>query len=104
MTHVHEFSDAIRDPTPENAGAVWSYVTPSEVKNNIPDIIARLDNHEESSVVAEDSLFTIIDIVENQLTNGIDTVFNSGIVERISTMVINILNSVVQRATETLLV
>ena len=104
MTHVHEFSDAIRDPTPENAGALWNYVTPSEVQPYIPNIISRLDNHEDPSIVAEDSLFTIIDIVENQLTNGIDIVFNSGIVERISTMVINILNSVVQRATETLLV
>jgi len=103
MTHVHEFSDAIRDPTPENAGALWSYVTPSEAQPYIPDIISRLDNHEDPSIVAEDSLFSIIDIVENQLTSGIDTVFNSGIVERISTMVINILNSVVQRATETLL-
>jgi len=104
MTHVHEFSDAIRDPTPENAGAVWNYVTPDEAVIYIPNILDRLDSHEDPSVVAEDSLFDIIDIVENQLTNGVDTVFNSGIVERISTMVLNIINSVVQRATETLLV
>ena len=103
MTHVHEFSDAIRNPTPENAGAVWSYVTPNEAQSYVPNILERLDNHEEPSVVAEDSLFDIIDIVENQLTNGVDTVFNSGIIERISTMVLNIINSVIERATETLI-
>ena len=102
MTHIHEFSDAIRNPTPENAQNVWSYVTPNEAESYIPGIVGRLEN-ETSEQVASDTLFNVIDIVENQLTDGIDMVFNSGLLERISTMVLNILNSVVQRASEALI-
>ncbi len=103
MTHINEFSPIIRDPTPEHAqNALDTIVPASGVNELLPNIFERLDNHEDSREVASDSIFDIIDIVEIQLTDGIDVVFNSGLLERISTMVLNILNSVVARATEAL--
>ena len=103
MTHINEFSPLIRDPTPEHAqNALDTIVPASGVNELLPNIFERLDNHEDSREVASDSVFNIIDIVEIQLTDGIDVVFNSGLLERISTMVLNILNSVVTRASEVL--
>ncbi len=105
MTHINEFSPIIRDPTPEHAQNVIDSIIPLDAITGIlPNIFDRLDNHESTEDIATDTVYSVIDIVEIQLNAGIDTVFNSGIVERISTMVLNIINSVVQRATETLLV
>ncbi len=95
-------NEAIRNPTNETAQNVWQYVTPDEAEAYIPNIVERLDS-ESSEQVASDTLFSVIDIVENQLNGGIDAVFNSGILERISTMVLNILNNVAQRASEILI-
>ena len=103
MTHINEFSPLIREPTPEHAQNALDTIVPAGGVNELlPSIFERLDNHEDSSEVASDTVFDIIDIVEIQLTEGIDVVFNSGLLERISTMVLNILNSVVTRATEAL--
>ncbi len=103
MTHINEFSPLIRDPTPEHAqNALDTIIPASGVNELLPNIFERLDNHEETKEVASDTIFSIIDIVEIQLTDGIDVVFNSGLLERISTMVLNILNSVVTRASEVL--
>ena len=105
MTHINEFSPIIRDPTPEHAKNVMDSIIPSDAVTGIlPNIFNRLDNHESTEEIAIDTVYSVIDIVEIQLSNGIDTVFNSGIAERISTMVLNIINSVVERATETFLV
>ncbi len=103
MTHINEFSPLIREPTPEHAQNALDTIVPSNTEDFIPNIFERLDNHEDSREVASDTLFDVIDIVESQLTDGIDVVFNSGLLERISTMVLNILNSVVTRATEVLI-
>ena len=104
MTHINEFSPLIKEPTPEHAQKALDAIVPSSGVNELlPNIFERLDNHEDSREVASDTVFDIIDIVEIQLTDGIDTVFNSGLLERISTMVLNILNSVVTRATEVLI-
>ncbi len=103
MTHINEFSPLIREPTPEHAQNALDTIVPTNGVNELlPDIFGRLDNHEDSREVASDTVFDIIDIVEIQLNDGIDVVFNSGLLERISTMVLNILNSVVTRATEVL--
>ena len=104
MTHINEFSPIIREPTPEHAqNALDTIVPASGVNELLPSIFERLDNHEDSRQVASDTVFDIIDVVEIQLTEGIDVVFNSGLLERISAMVLNILNSVVTRASETLI-
>ena len=104
MTHINEFTPIIRDPTPEHAQNALDTIVPvNGVNELLPNIFERLDNHEDSREVASDTVFDIIDVVEIQLTEGIDVVFNSGLLERISTMVLNILNSVVTRASETLI-
>ena len=105
MTHINEWSPLIREPTPEHAQNALDAISPlSTVNELLPNIFNRMDEHEPTEEVATDTLYDVIDIVEIQLNDGIDAVFNSGIVERISTMVLNLLNSVVERATETLLV
>ena len=104
MTHINEFSPLIRDPTPEHAQNALDTIVPSSGVNELlPNIFERLDNHEDSREVASDTLFDVVNITEAQLTDGIDVVFDIGIIERISTMVLNILNSVVTRATEVLI-
>jgi len=103
LTHINEFSPIIRDPTPEHAQNALDTIVPANGVNELlPNIFERLDNHEDSREVASDTLFDVVNTVESQLTDGIDVVFNIGILERISTMVLNILNSVVVRATEAL--
>ena len=105
MSHINEFSPIIRDPTPEHAQNVIDSIIPLDAVTGIlPNIFDRLDNHESTEDIATDTVYSVIDIVEIQLNAGIDNVFNSGIVERISTMVLNIINSVVERASETFLV
>ena len=105
MSHINEFSPIIRDPTPEHAQNVIDSIIPLDAITGIlPNIFDRLDNHESTEDIATDTVYSVIDIVEIQLNAGIDNVFNSGIVERISTMVLNIINSVVERASETFLV
>ncbi len=104
MTHINEFSPIIREPSPEHAQNALDTIVPADGVNELlPNIFGRLDNHEDSREVASDTLFDVVNITEAQLTDGIDVVFNIGIIERISTMVLNILNSVVQRATEVLI-
>ncbi len=104
MTHINEFSPIIREPTPEHAqNALDTIVPASGVNELLPNIFERLDNHEASREVASDTLFNVVNITEAQLTDGIDVVFDIGIIERIATMVLNILNSVIQRATEVLI-
>jgi len=104
MTHINEFSQIIRDPTPEHAKNALDAIVPIDGVNELlPNIFERLDNHEDSREVASDTLFDVVNITEAQLTDGVDVVFEIGIVERISTMVLNILNSIVARATEVLI-
>jgi len=104
LTHINEFSPIIRDPSPEHAQNALDTIVPVDGVNELlPNIFERLDNHEDSREVASDTLFDVVNTVESQLTDGIDVVFNIGIVERISTMVLNILNSVLVRATEVLI-
>ena len=104
MTHLNEFSPMIREPTPEHAQNTLDTIVPANGVNELlPSIFERLDNHEDSREVASDTLFDVINITEAQLQDGIDVVFDIGIIERISTMVLNILNSVVVRATEVLI-
>jgi len=104
MTHINEFSPIIREPTPEHAKNALDTIVPTDGVNELlPNIFGRLDNHEDSREVASDTLFDVVNITEAQLTDGVDVVFDIGIIERISTMVLNILNSVVQRATEVLI-
>ncbi len=104
MTHINEFNPLIRDPTPEHAQNALDTIVPANGVNELlPNIFERLDNHEDSREVASDTLFDVVNTVESQLTDGIDVVFNSGLLERISTMVLNILNSVVVRASEALI-
>ncbi len=105
MTHINEFSPLIREPTPEHAKNALDAISPlSTVNELLPSIFDRMDDHEPTEEIATDTLYDIIDIVENQLNDGIDTIFNSGIAERIATMVLNLINSTVERATETFLV
>lgn len=105
MTHINEFSPIIRDPTPEHAQNAMDSIIPIDpITGILPNIFDRLDNHEPTEEIATDTVYSVIDIVENELVNGIDVMFNSGIAERISTMVLNLLNSVVERASETFLV
>ncbi len=104
MTHINEFSPIIREPTQEHAqNALDTIVPASGVNELLPNIFERLDNHEDSREVASDTLFDVVNITEAQLQDGIDVVFDIGIIERITTMVLNILNSVIQRATEVLI-
>ena len=105
MTHINEFAPMIRDPTPEHAQNVIDTIVPTDaVTGLLPNIFGRLDNHEPTEDIATDTVYDVIDIVEIQLNDGIDAMFNSGIAERISTMVLNLLNTVVERASETFLV
>lgn len=105
MTHINPWAPIIREPTPEHAQNALDSISPlSEVNPLLPHIFDRLDEHEPTEEIATDTLYDIVDIVENQLNAGIDAVFNSGIAERIATMVLNVINSTVERATETFLV
>jgi len=104
MTHINEFAPIIREPTPEHAQNTLDSIVPvNGVNELLPNIFERLDNHEDSRQVASDTLFDVVNITETNLQDGIDVVFDIGIVERISAMVLSILNSVVQRASETLI-
>ncbi len=101
MTHLNEFSPLIREPTPEHAQNAIDAISPlSEVNSLIPGIFNRLDNHESSEDVAIDTTFDIIDIVEVQLQNGVDTIFNSGLVDRLADLVINNINDIIVRSAQ----
>ena len=104
MTHINEFSPIIREPTPEHAQNTLDSIIPGGVNNLIPGIFERLDNHEDSKAVAIDTVFDIFDVVEiTVLQEGVDTMFNNGIVERISDLITNNINNIIIRSMEFLI-
>jgi len=101
MTHINEFGPIIRDPSPEHAQNVMDIIIPTDsVTGILPNIFNRLDNHESSEDVAIDTVYSVIDIVEVELQNGVDTVFNSGLVDRLADLVINNINDIIVRSAE----
>jgi len=101
MTHINEFTPIIREPTTEHAQNTLDSVIPGEVNDLIPGIFERLDNHEATEDVAIDTLPSIFDIVETTvLRDGVDIIFNNGIVDRIAFMITNALNDIIVRSAE----
>lgn len=101
MTHINEWSPLIREPTPEHAQNALDAISPlSSVNDLLPNIFNRLDNHEPTEDIAMDTTYDIMDIVEVELQNGVDIVFNSGLVDRIADLVINNINSIIVRSAE----
>lgn len=101
MTHINEFSPLIREPTPEHAQNAMDIIIPTDnVTGLLPNIFNRLDNHESSEDVAIDTVYNVIDIVEVQIQNGVDVVFNNGIVDRLYDLIINNLNDIIVRSAE----
>ncbi len=101
MTHLSEFSPIIKEPTQEHAQNVLDSIIPGDIDNMIPGIFERLDNHEASEDVAIDTLPKIFDIVETTvLQDGVDMIFNNGIVDMIRDLIINNINSIIVRSAE----
>lgn len=101
MTHINEFSPLIKEPTPEHAQNTLDSIIPGDISNLIPGIFERLDNHEASEDVAIDTLPKIFDIVEiTVLQEGVDMIFNNGIVDMIRDLIINNINSIIVRSAE----
>ncbi len=101
MTHLSEFSPIIKEPTPEHAQNTLDSIIPGEVNKLIPGIFERLDNHEASEDVAIDTIPKIFDIVETTvLQDGVDMIFDNGIVDMISEFIVNNINSIIVRSAE----
>ena len=60
------FQDIIRNPTADNAGAIFSNTIPDELEGVTEIAVNGIDDHADSEDLAEDTLFGIFDTVENQ--------------------------------------
>jgi len=84
MTDINEI---IRNPTPDNAFSLWDFMIPNEVKGIMPDILSGIDSGENTTQLANQTVFKIIDVVEERvLKEGVDYVFQNGITDRIMDM------------------
>jgi len=84
MTDINEI---IRNPTPDNAFSLWDFMVPDEVKGIMPDILNKIDSGENTTQIANQTVFKIIDVVEEKvLQDGVDYVFQNGIADRIMDM------------------
>src|SRR3989304_5292952 len=84
MTNVNEI---IRNPTPDNAFDLWNFIVPNEVKGIMPDVLSGINSGEDTTQLANQTVFKIIDVVEERvLKEGVDHVFQNGIADRIMDM------------------
>lgn len=80
--------EIIRNPTPDNAFNLWNFMIPDEVKGVMPDVLNKIDSGENTTQIANATVFKIIDIVEERVLNeGVNAVFQNGISDRIMDMI-----------------
>jgi len=84
MTNVNEI---IRNPTPDNAFDLWNFIVPNEVKGIMPDVLSGIDSGEDTTQLANATVYKIIDVVEERVLNeSVNTVLQNGIGDRIMDM------------------
>ena len=82
-----DFNEIIRNPTPDNAFNIWGFIVPDEVKGIMPDVLNKIDSGENTTQLANATVYKIIDIVEERILNeGVNTVLQNGIGDRIMDM------------------
>lgn len=80
-------NEIIRNPTPDNAFNLWNFIVPDEVKGIMPDVLDSIDSGENTTQIANATVYKILDVVEERvLDEGVDMVFQSGIADRIMDM------------------
>ncbi len=80
---------AIRNPSPEHASLIMSDLTPDILGDSMPDILQRMDGGEASDVLAENTVDSILTIVENTvLGDAFDLVYDK-FADRIFDMMIS---------------
>ena len=80
-------NEIIRNPTPDNAITLWNFIIPDEVKGIMPDVLNKIDSGENTTQLANATVYKILDVVEERVLNeGVNTVFQSGIADRIMDM------------------
>lgn len=84
MTDINE---VIRNPTPDNAYTLWDFIVPSEVKGIMPDVLNGINSGENTTQLANVTVYKILDVVEERvLDEGVNQVFQSGLADRIMDM------------------
>jgi len=82
-----DVNEIIRNPTQDNAVNLWSFIVPDEVKGVMPDILRNIDSGENTTQIANATVYKILDIVEERVLNeGVNQVFQNGIADRIMDM------------------
>lgn len=82
-----DFSEIIRNPTPDNAFSLWDFMIPNEVKGIMPDVLSGIDSGENTTQIANATVYKILDVVEEKVLNeGVNTVLQNGIGDRIMDM------------------
>lgn len=82
-----DINEIIRNPTPDNAFSLWNFVIPDEVKGVMPDVLNKIDSGENTTQLANATVYKIIDIVEERVLNeGVNAVLQNGIGDRIMDM------------------
>jgi len=80
---------AIRNPSPEHASSIMSDLTPDILRDSMPAILQRMDGGEASEVLAENTVDSILTIVEKTvLGDAFDLVYDK-FADRIFDMMIN---------------
>lgn len=80
-------NEVIRDPSPENAVTLWNFIIPNEVKGVMPDVLKSIDSGENTTQLANATVYKILDVVEERVLNeGVNQIFQSGIADRIVDM------------------
>lgn len=97
------FSNAIREQSSDSISGIMSRITPDILGDSIPSLVDRLDEGESSKALAEETLDSILVMVETEvLRDAVDVVFNNfgqrifdmmvtgpimGIIERVTLMI-----------------
>ncbi|QLH06847.1 hypothetical protein [Nitrosopumilus ureiphilus] len=90
------FQDAIRNPTTDNAGAIFSDTIPNELEKVIETSVNGMDVHTDSEDLADDVLFGIFDTVENQIFGDNITRVSEKFGDRIFQLVTNIISKAIE--------
>ena len=88
--------DAIRNPTADNAKGVFQDTVPNELEGITESAIEKMDDHIDSELVAEETLFGIFDIVENDVFGENITKIAETFGDRILQLVTNIFTKAIE--------
>ena len=99
-TQKEFFQDIIRNPTTDNAEAVFSNTIPDELEGVTGIAVKGVDKQTDSETLAEDTLFGIFDTVEEQIfgENMIRVAEKFG--DRIFQLVTNVVSNAIEASLE----